>query len=192
MLLSSNSEITSLQYYSIQEGAFDEAVKGVVAIEHTASPFHFKAKKPDDVIIPAVHGTRAVLQSALKFGTDVKRFVLTSSWAAIEEVRPEGRVYTEDDWNQLSIDQVKGMGDNTPPSASYRASKSLAEKAAWIFVEQHKSEIGFDLVSMCPPLIYGPVLQEMHSVASLNTSMELWYQAVILGQLDNTALVAPG
>lgn len=27
-------------------GAFDEAVKGVDAIEHTASPFHFKAEDP--------------------------------------------------------------------------------------------------------------------------------------------------
>ena len=27
-------------------GAFDEAVKGVDAIEHTASPFHFKADDP--------------------------------------------------------------------------------------------------------------------------------------------------
>lgn len=29
-----------------KEGAFDEAVKGVDAIEHTASPFHFKADDP--------------------------------------------------------------------------------------------------------------------------------------------------
>ena len=175
-----------------QEGAFDEAVKDVVAIEHTASPFHVKSKTPDDVIIPAVHGTRTVLQSALKFGKDVKRILLTSSFASVEETRPEGHVYTEDDWNQLSIDQVKEMGDNTPPSASYRASKSLAEQEAWNFVEQHKSEIGFDLVTMCPPFIYGPVLQELQSVASLNTSMEAWYQAVILGLFDNATLAAVG
>ena len=28
------------------EGGFDEAVKGVDAIEHTASPFHFKVEDP--------------------------------------------------------------------------------------------------------------------------------------------------
>lgn len=33
----------------IKEGAFDEAVKGVDAIEHMASPFHFNAKVPDGV-----------------------------------------------------------------------------------------------------------------------------------------------
>jgi hypothetical protein len=31
----------------LQEGAFDEAVKGVDAIEHTASPYHFDADDPE-------------------------------------------------------------------------------------------------------------------------------------------------
>jgi nucleoside-diphosphate-sugar epimerase len=30
-----------------KDGAFDEAVKGVDAIAHTASPFHYKATTPD-------------------------------------------------------------------------------------------------------------------------------------------------
>lgn len=32
-----------------QSGAFDEAVKGVDAIAHTASPFHFQANDPNGV-----------------------------------------------------------------------------------------------------------------------------------------------
>ena len=40
---------TTLPHPRLQEGAFDEAVKGVDAIEHTASPFHFKADEPDGV-----------------------------------------------------------------------------------------------------------------------------------------------
>ena len=31
----------------IKEGAFDEAVKSVDAIEHTASPFQFNPKEPE-------------------------------------------------------------------------------------------------------------------------------------------------
>ena len=30
-----------------KEGAFDEVVKGVDAIEHMASPFHFNPKEPE-------------------------------------------------------------------------------------------------------------------------------------------------
>jgi hypothetical protein len=37
-----------------QEGAFDEAVKGVDAIEHTASPAHFKADDPEGRVIAFV------------------------------------------------------------------------------------------------------------------------------------------
>lgn len=36
--------------YLKQEGAFDEAVKGVDAIEHTASPFHMNADDPDGTL----------------------------------------------------------------------------------------------------------------------------------------------
>ena len=32
-------------------GAFDEAVKGVDVIAHTASPFHYKATSPDGVFL---------------------------------------------------------------------------------------------------------------------------------------------
>ena len=32
-----------------KDGAFDEAVKGVDAITHTVSPFHFKSTNPDGV-----------------------------------------------------------------------------------------------------------------------------------------------
>ena len=39
--------ITSDMTFELKEGAFDEAVKGVDAIEHTASPFHLNLKEPD-------------------------------------------------------------------------------------------------------------------------------------------------
>ena len=41
-LLSTIPDVTHFK-----EGAFDEAVKGVDAIEHTASPFHFNPKEPE-------------------------------------------------------------------------------------------------------------------------------------------------
>ncbi|KZT25509.1 NAD(P)-binding protein [Neolentinus lepideus HHB14362 ss-1] len=51
-----------------KEGTFDEAVKDIDAIEHTASPFHLLADDPNEFIEPAVKGTLGVLQSALKYG----------------------------------------------------------------------------------------------------------------------------
>src|SRR6266403_2517915 len=83
-----------------KDGAFDEAVQGVDAIAHTASPFHYKSTNPDgmseslwvlvlvingytDLIIPAVRGTTSILNSALKHGSTLKRLILTSSVAAV-------------------------------------------------------------------------------------------------------------
>ena len=64
---------------SAQDHAFDEAVKGVDAIEHTASPFHFNVKDPQELIAPAVAGTGNILLSTLQHANDtVKRVVITS------------------------------------------------------------------------------------------------------------------
>jgi nucleoside-diphosphate-sugar epimerase len=37
-----------------KDGAFDEAVKGVDVIAHTASPFHYKATDPDGVSLSSM------------------------------------------------------------------------------------------------------------------------------------------
>ena len=80
------------------------------AIEHTASPYHFKAGDPDELIIPALHGTTRVLESVLAYGTNVKRVVITSSVAAVLETQATPRVFTEADWNNDSVVEVREKG----------------------------------------------------------------------------------
>lgn len=76
--------LTSFEYVLVPdvevEGAFDEAVKGIDGIEHTASPFHFNCTEPDQLIKPAVQGTLGIMRSALK-EPKVQRIVITSSFA---------------------------------------------------------------------------------------------------------------
>lgn len=51
-------------------------------VVHTASPFPLAAPKhEDDIIKPAVEGTRAVMRACLEHG--IKRIVLTSSTVSI-------------------------------------------------------------------------------------------------------------
>jgi nucleoside-diphosphate-sugar epimerase len=38
-----------------KDGAFDEAIRGVDVIVHTASPFHYKAAEPDGVFFSRNH-----------------------------------------------------------------------------------------------------------------------------------------
>ncbi|TBU38649.1 NAD(P)-binding protein [Dichomitus squalens] len=175
-----------------KEGAFDEAVKDIDAIVHTASPFHFKAEDPDELIIPAVHGTTGILASALKHGSSVKRVVVTSSCASVLTPTTEPRVFSEEDWNEASIAEVKEKGRAASSPAKYRASKTLAERAAWDFWNKHKSEVQWDLVVVNPPFVFGPFLHEVDKPENLNESARDWYDTVVKGTKDNDALVTIG
>jgi len=138
----------------LTDGAFDDAVKGTRYVFHTASPFFIEVKKDpyEELINPAMHGTRNVLSSVVKSRDTVQRVVVTSSVAAIigneasGPVKPpvQGEFYTEDDWNTTS----------TAEKGAYFVSKTKAEQAAW---EVAKSE-GLDLVTINPNFVMGPAI----------------------------------
>lgn len=175
-----------------QDGAFDEAVKGVDAIEHTASPFHLRATDPNELIVPAVRGTLSVLESARKHGKGVKRVVVTSSVAAVLDTLPHPHTFDETNWNTTAVEECETKGKDASPIAMYRASKTLAERAAWDFVEKHKGSLPFDLVVVNPPFVYGPVLHEVDKPENLNTTMLDWYNTVVKATKDDAALIAGG
>ena len=76
---------------------FDEAVKGVEGIIHSASPLEPKDPQadPQELVEPAVHGTVGILGSALKNGSNVKRIVITSSIVTLFEPHEPGYVYSD-------------------------------------------------------------------------------------------------
>jgi len=168
-----------------KDGAFDEAVKGVDAIAHTASPFHMKADGPQELITPAVRGTVGVMQSALKHGQNVKRIVVTSSCASVLEMLPTPKEFSEADWNNQAIRDIEEQGRSAPAGAKYRASKTLAEKAAWEFHEKNKDKVKWDLAVLNPPFVFGPALHEVNSVKALNESLSQLYDSIF--NKDKTA-----
>lgn len=92
-------------------GAFDDAVLGVHGVVHMASPFvHGVEDNERDLIVPAINGTKAILQSTHRFAPEVKRVVVTSSFAAINDFSKglrAGHVYDETQWNPLTYEQTK-------------------------------------------------------------------------------------
>ncbi|KDQ65078.1 hypothetical protein JAAARDRAFT_28742 [Jaapia argillacea MUCL 33604] len=164
-----------------KEGAFDEAVKGVDAIEHTASPVTFVCDDPKELIEPAVQGTLGLLRSALRFGSNLKRVVMTSSTAAVITVTDTPQIFSELDWNEQAVKDVEENGRDALGRNKYRASKSLAEKSAWRFVEENKDAIGWDFVVIIPPYVFGPILHDVPDLSQLNVSVSEFYQAVIKG-----------
>jgi nucleoside-diphosphate-sugar epimerase len=140
-----------------KEGVFDDAVKGVDGVLHTASPFHFDSENQalDKLVKPALNGTKNVLNSIIK-EKNVKRVIITSSFAAILDRNAPGhaegtKTYTEADWNVSDPTDSEKEGNSQAPINAYRASKSLAEKAAWEFHEAHQPT--WDLATVNPPFI---------------------------------------
>ncbi|TFK38822.1 D-lactaldehyde dehydrogenase [Crucibulum laeve] len=161
-----------------KEGAFDDAVKGVDAVEHMASPIT-EIEDPEEYIKPAVNGTLSILTSILKHGSKIKRVVYTSSCGAITSPNPpEPATYSEKDWNTTSIKVVEEQGRQATPHHKYRASKTLAERAAWEFYEKHKAEVEWDLVVINPPMVYGPFIHAVTTPLNLNASLQIFYAHV--------------
>ncbi|MGH8871195.1 MAG: SDR family oxidoreductase [Acidimicrobiia bacterium] len=132
--------------------AFDEPVVGCEYVIHTASPYVIDVEDPQrDLVDPAVKGTTSVLEACLAVGS-IRRVVLTSSVAAITD-QADGHLNTENDWNSRS-----SLTRNP-----YYYAKTLAERAAWDFVETR--EPPFDLVVINPFYVIGPSL-----VPGVNTS----------------------
>ncbi|KAH8109995.1 hypothetical protein DFH11DRAFT_1746820, partial [Phellopilus nigrolimitatus] len=99
------------------------------------------------------------------------------SRASVAGVSDRGEL-DERTWNEESA-EVRARGRAAEQSAKYRASKALAEKAAWDFAEKHKSEISWDLVALNPPFVFGPILHEVASPAALNSSVAFFYEAIL-------------
>ena len=140
-------------------GAFDAAVSGCEYVMHTASPFVLDVEDPQrDLVDPAVNGTRSVLESVSRAG-GVRRVVLTSSFAAMSGAPKDG-VWSEADWNE----------DSSLDFGAYTYSKTMAERAAWDFMDEH--DVGFDLVVINPTGVIGPSI-----VPRLNQSHSFYVSA---------------
>ena len=127
------------------------AVKDCTFVLHTASPITTENPKDEDELVkPAVEGTLTVLRASKETGT-VKRFVYTSSTVTIAHFHnPDQRPMNEDDWSDIS--------DRSWPYYPYVKSKTLAEKAAWDFINNIKGGNKMELTVVNPSLILGPIL----------------------------------
>ncbi len=147
------------------QGSFADAMAGCGVVFHIASPYQLEVDDVQrDLIEPAVHGTRNVLEEVDRTES-VTRVVLTSSCAAIFgdsiDLRdtPKG-VFTEEVWNTTSSTEHQ----------PYSYSKTMAEKEAW---KIHDAQDRWRLVVMNPPGIFGPGVKVHGSAESFNIMKQL-------------------
>jgi nucleoside-diphosphate-sugar epimerase len=162
----------------LDDKSFAPAFADCVCVFHTASPFYValdgtpdalsgQIYDEDSLLHPAIDGTNAVLAAAAD--AKVRSVVLTSSTAAIycDTGLPSTHTFTEADWSGDALLREH--------RAWYALSKTLAERAAWKFVDA-TTPAPFKLTVINPTLVWGPALQP-----TLNTSC-----ASLLGMINGS------
>ncbi|MCK8120922.1 aldehyde reductase [Pseudoalteromonas sp. 2CM32C] len=149
------SELSFVELDLTSDKGWDNAAEGCDYVMHVASPFAAaEPKHEDDMIKPAVDGSLRALRAAKNAG--VKRVVLTSSALTMMATMKTGTI-GPDDWADT----------NSKDIGTYAKSKTLAEQAAWQFMEKQNSAM--ELVTVNPGGVFGPALGDDISGQSMST-----------------------
>lgn len=131
---------------------YDSVASAVASCEgvfHVASPVPSgRSSNPEvEVIGPAVIGTTNVLKAC--YEAKVRRVVVVSSVAAVVSNPnwPKGKVFDEDSW---SDEEYCRKNEDW-----YYVSKTLAEREALSYA----AKTGMDVVTICPSMVIGPLMQ---------------------------------
>lgn len=140
------ANLTIVELDLARDTGWDDAAQGCDYVMHVASPYVIaNPKSEDEIIKPAVEGTLRALSAAKKAG--VKRVVLTSSFLSMAGSMKTGTVKPSD-WTDVNAKDVN----------TYTKSKTLAEKAAWDFVNGQTGDDKFEMVVINPGAVFGPPL----------------------------------
>ncbi|KAA3660957.1 MAG: NAD-dependent epimerase/dehydratase family protein [Chloroflexi bacterium] len=121
----------------MDENSLIAAAEGCDVIIHTAAVYKYWAKDPDEIMQPALIGTRNIFNAAKAVGT--KRIVYTSSvWAMGTSGDPDVPLTTKD-WNDHSENP-------------YALAKTKSERAAWQLAETND----IPMIAICPNGVFGP------------------------------------
>jgi nucleoside-diphosphate-sugar epimerase len=160
-------ELVAVPDFSV-EGAYDQAIKGVAAVLHTAYVTSI-VPDPNEVITPMVASVRSIINSAIK-ESSVKQIVFTSSAMAATPLTQDidnGTVDRES-WNDAVLETAWAP----PPygmahaMANYPASKVAAEKEVWRLVEEKNLPFTVNVVS--PAGLIGEPLNSKHIEGQAN------------------------
>ncbi|UZJ51276.1 hypothetical protein CBS101457_000596 [Exobasidium rhododendri] len=135
-----------------EDGAYDEAIKGVQGIVHVASDVSFSSDR--DVVISAVNRAYKTLLDAANSTPSVRRLVLTSSSIAVgtantDKDKPRQHLDTTS-WNDAAV-----QDSLTSPNGVnvYATSKVLSERLAFDYVKEKKPS--FTVTAINPSMILG-------------------------------------
>jgi nucleoside-diphosphate-sugar epimerase len=148
----------------LADGAYDDIFAGCSAVLHVGTPMGYGGvNRPQQVYDGAIEGTKNVLFSVRKAGT-VRRFVYTSSFAAISHPAPLGYRYAEADWASDNRGEDPNWVREAIPKdndIAYAMAKVASEKLCF---ETARQDGRFDAITVCPSVVMGPLLSPRHEL----------------------------
>ncbi|KAL5707290.1 hypothetical protein ACHQM5_025354 [Ranunculus cassubicifolius] len=133
------------------------AITGCIGVFHVASPVQLTSQPNHELELlePAVSGTQNVLKACSEAG--VQRVVVVSSIAAVcmNPKWPKDQPMDESCWSDEEYCQSTKNW--------YCLSKTIAESEAF----EYAKKTGLDIVTVCPCLVIGPLLQSTANASSL-------------------------
>ncbi len=145
-----------------QPGSYDSIFKGCCAVIHAGAAVGYNNETPQQVYDSCFTEVKHVIESVKKSGS-VKRFVFTSSFAAVGHPCPEGYVYTERDWCD---DEIEGFDmfftDEMIPKnrdIAYALAKARTERMIYQIAAD---DGGFEAMSLLPLHVIGPLMCANH------------------------------
>ncbi|KAI0072004.1 NAD-P-binding protein [Panus rudis PR-1116 ss-1] len=180
-----------------KQGAYDTAIdENIEGVVHVAGVTDFTNDPPPSgtvrrlfrhvsrwfvtpatskVLGPNTEGVKWLLESLHKNAPNMKRLVYISSAQALLG-KELGHIYTEDDWNNQAVTELKEKRDDVDGQALFAASKVLAERTIIEFIQKHEEDVHWDATRLVPTWLYGPIIHECQTLDELNFSSKLFYR----------------
>lgn len=148
----------------LEEGSYDAPFAECCAVLHVGTAMGYGgANNSRQVYEGAVNGTKNVLASVKKVGT-IRRFVYTSSFAAIGHKAPPGYVFTEEDWASENREDDPNW-DLAKIDENGETAYAMAKVETEHLVNREAEADGsFDAISVCPIVVLGPLLSTAHDL----------------------------
>ena len=145
-----------------KRGSYDDAFDGCCAVIHAGATVGYNKETPQEVYDGCFTENDHVIDSVKK-SKNIKRFVFTSSFAAVGHPRPPGYIFTEADWCGDNPDGYKGKWtkDSIPENRdiAYAMAKANTEKLIYKVAEESGS---FDAMAILPLHVIGPLMCANH------------------------------
>ena len=138
----------------LKDDGWSDAISGCDYVLHVASPVLFgMPKDPDTLIKPALEGITRCLKASIKH--KIKRFVMTSSFAAIGSGSDKIE-FDDQDWTDLQNEKH-----------AYNISKTKAEQFLWSYINSLEDSDKIEVCSINPVVVIGPSLSDDTGTSNL-------------------------